>query len=98
MGRFNAPQDIFVDTWNNLYILDSGNKRIIILDSLFNLIKVIDRLSSDSGTEYLENPTGIYVSPAKRIFVADLEGNRISDLYPFTCDWRGIPDGPDRPG
>jgi len=43
IGHFKNPADIVTDQYDNLYILDSGNQRIVILDSEFNLKKVINQ-------------------------------------------------------
>lgn len=60
---FNAPQDLFVDEEDYLYILDTGNKRVVIFDEKYDFILSF-------GETELIKPTGIYVRDQK-IYIAD---------------------------
>ncbi|NLN51097.1 MAG: hypothetical protein GX149_05700 [Acholeplasmataceae bacterium] len=59
---FNAPQDIFIDQ-DYIYVADTGNKTIVIMDLEGNYIYSF-------GKEELIKPMGIYVAD-KTIYVAD---------------------------
>lgn len=73
----NDPQDIFVDVDENVYIADTKNNRIVILDTNFELIGVLDSFLNEYGVpDALEQPNGIYVTEDE-IYVADTESNRI---------------------
>lgn len=73
----NSPQDIFVDVDENVYIADTKNNRIVILDTNFKLIGVLDSFLNEYGVpDALEQPNGIYVTEDE-IYVADTESNRI---------------------
>lgn len=78
----NEPQDIFF-SGENFYIADTGNNRILVLDSeLENITKIYDKFILPDGTEtQLKNPEGVYVS-GERIYIADTGNSRviISDL------------------
>lgn len=37
IGAFNSPVDLFVDEKNQIYVLDSGNHRIIIMNAAWEL-------------------------------------------------------------
>lgn len=76
-GRFKSPQDFFVDKNNNVYVLDSGNNRVVILDADLKLKKIIDKFASGSGEETLNNPTGIFVDDKGMIYIADRENGRV---------------------
>ena len=41
IGDFNSPEDVFVDE-NNIYISDSGNNRIVVLNKDYTLSNIID--------------------------------------------------------
>lgn len=80
VGEFSAPSDIFVKG-DTLYILDSGNNRIV----RYNLV---DELSvecaiTNNGNEIeLNKATGLYVDSSDNLYIAD-SGNQcvwISDL------------------
>jgi len=64
-GTFNmsSPSDIFIDKNDYLYICDTGNKQIVILDNNNNFI-------TKFGSENLIKPTGVYVRD-NIIYVAD---------------------------
>ncbi len=68
--KLDSPTDFYYhETTEQLYVLDSGNKRIIILDNDFRLL---DYFVHDD----LENPLGITVSE-DNIFVADPQAEKI---------------------
>lgn len=77
VGSFSNPQDLFATETGFLYILDSGNHRIIQLDSQGALVRVIDGFvdGADQGT--LNNPTGLHVSPEGDLYIADRGNGRI---------------------
>ena len=71
--RLNAPEDMCVAEDGTLYVLDSGNSRVVVLDADFTLVKTIDSfVSADGSTHTLFNPTGIYVREG-RICIADYD-------------------------
>lgn len=73
----SKPNDIFCNG-KSIYILDSGNNRIIITDMNFKLLKVIDKLHSKiTENVTLSNPTGIFVSEKGFIYIADQENKRV---------------------
>lgn len=63
----NAPEDMFLDEDNTLYIADTGNSRIVVLSN--NEVKYI-------GEGLLNKPTGIYVT-SDSIYVADSENKKV---------------------
>ena len=80
IGKFNNPQDLGVSKNNRLYIVDSGNDRIICLDQNFELVKVIDQITNKGKKERFNNPQGIFVADNDTIYVADSEHGRIVQI------------------
>lgn len=83
------PEDIFIDKEDNIYIADTGNGRIVILDSNRNYIGSI-------GEGILKEPTGVFVHENKDIYVADYRNLKV---YKFNnngelLDSFGKPDSP----
>lgn len=76
-GQFKNPQDFFVDKNDDVYVLDSGNNRVVVLDSELKLKKIIDKITSNSGDDTLNNPTGIFVDNEGLIYIADKENGRV---------------------
>jgi tetratricopeptide (TPR) repeat protein len=60
---FSNPRDIFVDHLDYLYVLDSGNRRVVIFDENHLYL-------THFGADLLVRPTGIFVRNNK-IYIAD---------------------------
>lgn len=77
-GYLKNPSDMYVDVNNFLYILDTGNGRIIILTPELELSKIIDTFTDEDGNPTtLKNPQGICVTPDGEIYVCDTENARV---------------------
>lgn len=78
LGSFSAPQDLCVDeTDGAVYILDSGNNRVVILEPDLTLRGVVDHFAAADGTELsLHEPTGLYVA-GKTMYIADPQGRQV---------------------
>jgi len=70
---FNEPQDLFVDKDQNVYIADTGNKRIVKLDRHFRPVEMIDKLSWQGNEMTLSRPRGIFVNDSGDMYIADEE-------------------------
>lgn len=75
INNLKAPRDIFA-TDDRLYILDSGNGRIVVLDKEEKLVQVLDQFSYKGDDYQLNDPNGIMVTSDK-IYVADTENQCI---------------------
>ena len=71
------PTDIDCDKNGNLYILDSDNSRILVVDSNMSLIKTITEQQYNNETINFAGAEGIYLKDDGRIYVADTDGQRI---------------------
>ena len=79
-GNFSSPQDLNTDEYGNVYIADTGNNRIVITDSEFNLIKVIDSFMNDGKPDTFSSPSGVYMSAAGNLYIADTAKRRVVEL------------------
>lgn len=61
------PEDLYIKD-DLVYVADTGNHRVVVLDYSGNLIRVI-------GLDDLDKPTGVFVSESNFIYVAD-KGNQ----------------------
>lgn len=85
VGHFNSPQDIFRDHNDIFYIVDSGNNRIVTVNSQFDeVLKVYDEFTMPDGSKTtLATPMGVYVSAENDlIYIADNENARV-----LICDY-----------
>ena len=83
------PGDMITDDIGNVYIADTGNNRIVVLDQYYKFKFSIDSFSNDQGVpDSLAAPQGVFVSEAnledssdkndqKYIWVCDTGSNRI---------------------
>ena len=71
------PSDIFVDDKENVYIADSGNNRIVVLNKRYKLRYYIKEFINSQGiTDTFNNPQGVFVTETN-IYVCDTDNNRI---------------------
>lgn len=80
VGSWRKPQDLFVAE-DSLYLLDSGNNRIIRINEEWNVTNVItDFVREDGSIDRFNNPEGIFVTDGGTIYVADTGNGRIIEL------------------
>ena len=83
------PGDMLTDDAGNVYLADTGNNRIVVLDQYYKFKFEINEFSNDQGVpDSLSGPQGVFVSEAnpfdssskndqKLIWVCDTGSNRI---------------------
>jgi len=70
--HFKNPNDIFIDAHENIYVVDTDNKRIVVMDKNFKLIRIIDKFTNPDGSEYdMYMPMGIFVTPGGEYYIAN---------------------------
>lgn len=77
VGALKGPQDIFATKSGDIYIVDSGNHRIIHVNQNFELIREIRGFTNLERAERFSNPRGIHVSEDGTMYIADRDNNRI---------------------
>jgi len=78
-NNFASPSDMFSKD-NYLFIADSGNNRIVILDGDFKIHKIIDGFDNKEKRELFRNPSGVFVTQDNDIYIADTDNRRIVEL------------------
>lgn len=78
-GLLNSPEDLFVRN-QTVYILDSGNNRILILDEQFEFLDEITEFDNNGQVDSFNNPFGIFVTEDQQIYVADTGNRRVVHL------------------
>lgn len=73
---FWGPRDAVLDADGNVYVSDTGNKRIRVYDPDGNWLRDIG--SGGSGLGQLDEPSGLTISADGRLFVADTWNRRVS--------------------
>ena len=80
-----SPQDIFYASSGEIYVADTGNDRILMMDERYNVFGQISSLTDASGAnQTLKDPEGVFVTDDGRIYIADTGNKRI-----VVCDKSG---------
>ncbi|WP_028517917.1 hypothetical protein [Ruminococcus flavefaciens] len=80
VGAFDSPSDIFCDHEHIFYIADTGNNRIVAVNSDFeSVVKVYDSFTMPDGSETpMNKPMGVYVSAENDLmYIADSDNARV---------------------
>lgn len=87
-GVFFGPRDIAIDAQGNLYVADTGNKRIQKFDSRGLFLGQWGGEGSSPGQ--FREPVGLAIDPRGRIYVADTWNRRIQVFdanFNFLTQW-----------
>lgn len=76
-GSFNVPQDFYMDGKGVLYLADTGNNRIVLLDPDLNQLGVMETVQMNGEEIPLEDIEGLYVSDEGVIYAAQTSHNRV---------------------
>ena len=87
LSVLSGPSDIEVDEEGNIYLADTKNDRIVVLDRYYKVKFILtDFLNSQGIADNLTNPEGVFITADKtvagepvegKIYVCDTEANRI---------------------
>ncbi len=75
MPGLNKPRNIFIDGSGIIYLVETGNDRVQVLDGNGSLIRFVGSVGSELGQ--FNNPSGITVDVNGTIYVADTGNHRI---------------------
>ena len=78
IGGFATPNDFCVAPNGDLYIADTGNNRIVVINGKTKKIsKIIDGFERAGEKDFFNTPYGVCVSENEKIYIADKENKRI---------------------
>ena len=81
IGAFNLPEDICVSDDEKVYVADTGNNRIVVLDiTMTTVLEVIDSFDNNGTEDHFSNPTGLAISNSNQLYIADNGNKRIVAL------------------
>ena len=102
------PTDIFVDDQDRVFVLDSGNRRVLVLNKDYHCIVELKKFSYNGeeitladgaqGLFFRETNEKLYIADTEnnRILVSDLKGN-VSKIYEKPVDELLDPETPYKP-
>ena len=89
-GRLSNPEDIFIDDNDVIYVADTANDRIVIINPMdengkYTLKNIIKGESTYAAGDMsaLKTPKGIYVDSDGTILVADTGNNRLVEFTKY---------------
>lgn len=79
-GAFSTPQDIYVDSNRNIYISDTGNNRIIVVDKNLHVTRIVNEVLIQGEKSALSNPNGIFFGNDGLLYICDTGNSRVIAL------------------
>lgn len=83
IGSFRDPQGLFV-LGNQLYVCDSGNNRIVIIDvnedGSYQLSEIITQVTINGEESPLKNPMDVFVDKSGDMYICDTDNHRVLRL------------------
>lgn len=81
IGAFQGPQGLCVAKDGTVYIADTGNNRIVVLEPDFlSVAEVIDSFDNNGQADAFARPAGVAVSEDGLLYVADTDHRRVVAL------------------
>ena len=81
IDNFIEPQDLCVAPNGEIYVADTKNNRIVVLDhSMKQVVRIIDSFVRDGEQDGFRMPQGVCVSENEELYVADTDNKRIVKL------------------
>ncbi len=91
--NFNNPSDLVVDVDGNVYIADTGNNRIVVLNDHYEWVGQIDSFVCEVRTESFAEPQGVFVTE-ESIWVCDTKNSRLVEFDRETWEFKKRLDAP----
>ncbi len=78
VGKFVTPQDLCVADDGTIYLADTGNNRIVVLDSSAKkVLNIITGFENNGVADTFNQPYGVAISESNQIYIADSQNHRV---------------------
>ncbi len=82
LGAFVEPQDLCVAPDGTIYLADTNNHRIVVLDaSMTTVLNVIKDFDNAGSADEFNKPTGVAVTENGDVYIADSQNHRVVILH-----------------
>ena len=83
IGVFKNPQDLCVSDDGRVYVADTGNNRIVILNSAMDtVLDIITGFDMNGTIQTFKSPYGVALDNEGALYIADSQNRRIVALNP----------------
>lgn len=76
-GPLNTPQDFFMDADGHLYVADTANNRILILNTELELLDIMETVKMNGEEIPLNDIEGMYVTKDHVLYAAQTDSGRV---------------------
>ena len=77
-GAMKQPQDVFVAPDGSVYLADTGNHRILVLDAALKYQRSITQYTDEKGQiQNFQSPSGVFVTEDGTIYIADTDYQQV---------------------
>ncbi len=84
--RFTKPSDVFVRDDEIIYLSDSGNNRVVVMDGELGFVREITGFTDSSGALVsLKNPTGLFADGQGLLYICLPDEGRVIVLNEQDC-------------
>ncbi len=80
IGALVEPLDVFVAEDGQVYIADTGNNRIVILDDDMKNPRILEGFDNNGTADAFNKPSGVFVTPENDLYIADTANKRVVAL------------------
>jgi len=87
IGAMDAPTDLYVTDEGEVFVLDAGNDRVVVLNEQLELDRVITPMDEEGEPLDFKNPAGISVYHDGTILICDRKGKAV---YIFDRDGKQL--------
>lgn len=77
---FNSPNDIYVSDDHYVYVADTGNNRIVVLNDVFEFEATIESFNAGGSRDTFLAPEGVFVTSDNHVYIADTGNQRVVHL------------------
>lgn len=76
-GDFSGPKDMFITDDGTIYVADTGNNRIVVMNLQMELLRIVDSFDNEGVTDTFKNPSGLFCDKEGTLYIADTDNKRI---------------------